>query len=611
MDIRAHSCVFFLIPLTCSILTGCNGQGSSPVHSEPAVSYTVGGSVSGLSGGQLVLEDNGGDNLAVSANGSFTFSKPIKAGNPYVVTILTEPSSPAQTCSVNNANGVVEADVTSLQITCFMLPTGPIAMVPGEWTWSGGSSTLDSTDGQRGIYGTSGVAAAGNIPGGRYGANSWTDQAGHFWLFGGAGSDSNDSYGRLNDLWEFDPSTSEWAWMTGGNTVYQPGVYGTLGVAASGNTPGSRQQAASWTDLNGRLWLFGGIDVNDGASQKAYNDLWEFNPSTKLWGWMGGSGTPSCSVFCGEAGVYGTLGTPSAGNIPGGRASVVTWIDKNGNFWLFGGVGYDSNDVEGMLNDLWKFDPSTNQWAWMGGASTLPLVNGSYSAPPGVYGTLGVPAQGNYPGARWSGSGWTDNSGNLWLFGGFGKDANGNLGDLNDLWEFNPSTNQWAWMGGSSTMIYENGAGEYSQPGVYGTLGTAAPANIPGGRDSALTWTDRSGNFWLAGGTGADASGNGGPRNDLWRFDSSKNEWTWVGGSSEIPCVVLYQGINDPLMAVKCGINGVYGTLGTPAAGDLPGSRFSSASWTDSSGNLWLFGGAGLGSSGGGGDLNDLWVYQP
>ena len=47
-------------------------------------------------------------------------------------------------------------------------------------------------------------------------------------------------------------------------------------------------------------------------------------------------------------------------------------------------------------------------------------------------------------------SSWTDSSGNLWLFGGYGVDANGLESGLNDLWEFNPSTNEWAWMGGAA-----------------------------------------------------------------------------------------------------------------------------------------------------------------
>jgi hypothetical protein len=156
-----------------------------------------------------------------------------------------------------------------------------------------------------------------------------------------------------------------------------------------------------------------------------------------------------------ESGVYGTLGTPAAGNLPQGREGASSWTDSSGNLWLFGGTGLDANDNGGDLNDLWEYNTSTNQWVWMSGSST---VNHS-----GVYGTLGTPAAGNTPGARFAAANWTDRSGNLWLFGGAGDDANGNAGQLNDLWEYNTSTNQWTWMGGSSAA---------SQAGVYGTLGT-------------------------------------------------------------------------------------------------------------------------------------------
>jgi hypothetical protein len=54
---------------------------------------------------------------------------------------------------------------------------------------------------------------------------------------------------------------------------------------------------------------------------------------------------------------------------------------------------------------------------------------------------------------------------------------------------------------------------------------------------------------------------------------------------------------------------GVYGTLGVPAAANVPGGRESAVSWIDSGGDLWLFGGGG--SALAQGDLNDLWRYQP
>ena len=442
-----------------------------------------------------------------------------------------------------------------------------------DWTWMGGSNTVNHA----GVYGTLGTPAAGNIPGSHDYAVSWTDSSGHLWIFGGEGEDSAGNFGYLNDLWEFNPTTNQWMWMGGSSTVNHSGVYGTLGTPASGNIPGSRYDATSWIDSSGHLWLFGGQGF--GATGSGYlNDLWMFNPSTNQWAWMSGSSTVN------QSGVYGTLGTPAAGNIPGRRYEATSWTDSSGHLWLFGGEGYDANGNLGQLNDLWEFIPSTNEWAWMGGSSTEGILGGQ----PGVYGVLGTPAAGNVPGCRYGTVNWIDSSGHLWLFGGKGYDANSTLGYLNDLWEFNPSTNQWAWMGGSST-VPSFGSG---QPGVYGTLGTPAAGNIPGGRYVATSWTDSSGHLWLIGGYGVGANGNGGHLNDLWVLNPTTNQWAWMGGSSTV---------NQ---------SGVYGTLGTPAAGNIPGSHEGSVSLTDSSGHLWLFGGDGYDANGTIGYFNDLWEYQ-
>jgi hypothetical protein len=81
--------------------------------------YTVGGTVSGLSG-SVVLQDNGGDNLTVNGNGSFTFATPVVSGSSYSVTVLTNPNG--QSCSVANGSGTVSANVTSVSVTCTTNP---------------------------------------------------------------------------------------------------------------------------------------------------------------------------------------------------------------------------------------------------------------------------------------------------------------------------------------------------------------------------------------------------------------------------------------------------------------------------------------------------------
>ena len=79
---------------------------------------------------------------------------------------------------------------------------GSTAPSTGQWNWMGGSPTTDDIPG---VYGSQGVAGAGDTPGQRDLAVSWIDGAGNFWLFGGECWDSTGTAGPLNDLWEFIP----------------------------------------------------------------------------------------------------------------------------------------------------------------------------------------------------------------------------------------------------------------------------------------------------------------------------------------------------------------------------------------------------------------------
>src|SRR5580693_6818955 len=104
---------------------------------------------------------------------------------------------------------------TALLLVMICIAWSPAAAQSGVWTWMGGSSTVPgSNQGRPGVYGMLGKPAAANIPGGRGAAALWKDQGGNIWLFGGYGFDSNGAVSYLNDLWELDPSTNEWAWMS-------------------------------------------------------------------------------------------------------------------------------------------------------------------------------------------------------------------------------------------------------------------------------------------------------------------------------------------------------------------------------------------------------------
>ncbi len=108
----------FALPalLLSTLLPGCSG-GSSGM---PAASYTVGGTVSGLSGAGLVLTDNGGNALSVPANATaFTFSTAVQSGNPFNVAVMTQPGNPSQSCVVANAAGTITGNnITNVAVSC-------------------------------------------------------------------------------------------------------------------------------------------------------------------------------------------------------------------------------------------------------------------------------------------------------------------------------------------------------------------------------------------------------------------------------------------------------------------------------------------------------------
>jgi N-acetylneuraminic acid mutarotase len=235
-------------------------------------------------------------------------------------------------------------------------------------------------------------------------------------MFGGEGFDSAGDYGYLNDLWEY--SAGQWQWVGGSNTVNAGGSYGTQGSAAAANVPGARQDAASWTDSSGNLWLFGGQGYSTAGAFGELNDLWKY--SAGQWKWVSGSNTVNAK------GAYGTLGSAAAGNVPGARYGAVSWMDSSAHLWLFGGYGDDSTGATHFLNDLWEY--SAGQWQWVGGSNT---VNAT-----GVYGAQRNATSGNVPGGRWEASASVDLYGNLWLFGGNGIDSTGATNDLNDLWKY-------------------------------------------------------------------------------------------------------------------------------------------------------------------------------
>jgi 6-phosphogluconolactonase len=113
--------------LLAALLAGCGGGGGNggsggntpPPPPPPPPTFSVGGTITGLSGAGLVLLNNGAGNLAVPASGAFTFATRLPSGTAFTVTVGTQPANPSQTCAVTNGSGSVgSVDITSVAVAC-------------------------------------------------------------------------------------------------------------------------------------------------------------------------------------------------------------------------------------------------------------------------------------------------------------------------------------------------------------------------------------------------------------------------------------------------------------------------------------------------------------
>jgi len=112
---------------TCSVANGVGALAGANVANVAVTcgteTFAVGGTVNGLSGSGLVLQNNGGDDLAIGGDGSFTFPAALDDGSGYIVNVLTQPTGPDQVCSVANGVGTLAgADVSNVEVACVTRP---------------------------------------------------------------------------------------------------------------------------------------------------------------------------------------------------------------------------------------------------------------------------------------------------------------------------------------------------------------------------------------------------------------------------------------------------------------------------------------------------------
>ncbi len=300
--------------------------------------YTVGGTVSGLSG-TVVLQNNGGDDLKTTSDGEFTFSTAIADGSNYSVTVKTQPSG--QSCFVTNGSGTVSgANVTDVTVDCY------------------NSGSLDPTFDSNGTV--PGIIVSNNAAGGYGGDSGWgitTDANGKILVTGRSWNGSN---------WDM----VIWRYNANGTPDT---TFGTDGIVVSNGAAGGNGNdlGISITTDSNRKILVTGHSTNSAGNWDMV--IWQYNAN----------GTPDTT--------FGTDGIVVSNNAAGGNGNddgISITTDSNGKI-LVTGESYNSSGNYGMVIWRYKADgtPDTtfdgdgivvnnNAYGWVRGYSITTDSNG-------------------------------------------------------------------------------------------------------------------------------------------------------------------------------------------------------------------------------------------
>ena len=229
--------------------SGCGGGGGG--SSGPPPTYSIGGSITGLSASGLVLA-NGTDTVSpASGAGSFTFGAPQASGASYAVSVQTHPAG--QSCAVSGGSGSIgTANVVSVQVTCTTnILQGTIdGLVASGLVLANGSATVAPP--------VNATAFAFTMPlnhGDTYAVAVKTQPTGQSCQV----SNGMGAAGATNKAIVVSCAGHQWTWLGGSNIANASGVYGTKNVAAASNMPGARAGSVTWADSQGALFAVRGL----------------------------------------------------------------------------------------------------------------------------------------------------------------------------------------------------------------------------------------------------------------------------------------------------------------------------------------------------------------
>jgi hypothetical protein len=276
------------------VTTGCRGIFGldSPTLNDGAAAggdVTIGGTVTGLTGAGLVLQNSGGDDKPITSDGAFVFDTLVPNGSPYAVTVATQPTNPSELCTVTNGGGTAITDVSNVDVTC----------APATYTVGGN---------------VAGFASSGNIVLTNNGTDDKTITASGIFTFA-----TPVASGRPYDV-QIKSQVGETCSIVSNTGTVGDGPVTTVVVVCGSNlyTVGGTPPAGGVTGLNGSVKLHNGNDtitVNanggfafptplQGGGTSTYNVTVSQQPSY-----------PPASQTCAVTNGTGTVGTANITNV--------------------------------------------------------------------------------------------------------------------------------------------------------------------------------------------------------------------------------------------------------------------------------------------------------
>ncbi len=371
------------------VISGANIT-SVAVTCVPAT-YTIGATVSGLlPGGSIVLLDNGADSLTVTANATVTFATPVVAGNPYVVSVGTQPTG--QSCVVSNGAGTTTiANVTNIEVLCPSETTLWTFAPAGMYGSGSVAGVIRGSDGS--LYGTTSSDGANGM--GTVFKVTSSGVGSTLWNFGTGSNDAQEPLAGLVEgsdgnfygstiaggahgqgtVYRITPAGAEAVlWSFGGpgdgasptSTLTQAGDGTLYGTTASGGANGAGTVfSITATGVETVLWSFGPTAADGqtpwgGVIQAADGSC--YGTTTK--GGANNSGTVFRVTAAGVETVLWSFGSPTDGATPFGNLLQAS----DGDFYgttrdggtAGGGVGFKIT-AAGMEDVVWNFNHTTGE----------------------------------------------------------------------------------------------------------------------------------------------------------------------------------------------------------------------------------------------------------